>query len=110
MKFIARAIGVLLVCVLVGTGRTPLAQSGIRFHHVHLNSVNPDAAAEYYTKVFTTSVRTTFNGEVAIKTVNGPYLLFTKVNAPPRPSRRALSGTSAGILLIPGRTSSGSTR
>ena len=57
--------------------------SGIRFHHVHLNSVNPDAAADYYTKVFTTSVKTTFNGSVAVKTVNGPYLLFTKVNTPP---------------------------
>jgi len=57
--------------------------SGIRFHHVHLNSVNPDAAADYYTKVFTTSVKTTFNGEVAVRTVNGPYLLFTKVNRPP---------------------------
>jgi catechol 2,3-dioxygenase-like lactoylglutathione lyase family enzyme len=57
--------------------------SGIRFHHVHLNSVNPEAAADYYTKVFTTSVKTTFNGSVAVKTVNGPYLLFAKVNTPP---------------------------
>ena len=57
--------------------------SGIRFHHVHLNSVNPDAAADYYVKAFTTSVKTTFNGEVAVRTVNGPYLLFHKVNTPP---------------------------
>jgi hypothetical protein len=56
---------------------------GIRFHHVHLNSVNPAAAAEYYTRVFTTSARTTFNGYEAVKTSNGPYLLFTKVNTPP---------------------------
>src|SRR5215831_13061248 len=83
MKLISRSIGVLTVGVLVATGRAPLAQSGIRFHHVHLNSVNPDAAADYYTKVFTTSVKTTFNGEVAVKTVNGPYLLFTKVATPP---------------------------
>jgi catechol 2,3-dioxygenase-like lactoylglutathione lyase family enzyme len=62
-------------------GQAPPA--GIRFHHVHLNSVNPDAAADYYTKVFTTSVKTTFNGSVAVKTVNGPYLLFAKVNTPP---------------------------
>jgi catechol 2,3-dioxygenase-like lactoylglutathione lyase family enzyme len=83
MKLMPRSIGILVACVLVVTGRTPLAQSSIRFHHVHLNSVNPDAAADYYTKAFTTSVKTTFNGDVAVKTVNGPYLLFRKVNTPP---------------------------
>jgi catechol 2,3-dioxygenase-like lactoylglutathione lyase family enzyme len=62
-------------------GQAPPA--GARFHHVHLNSVNPAAAADYYTKVFTTSVKTTFNGEVAVRTVNGPLLLFTKVSTPP---------------------------
>ena len=50
---------------------------------MHLNSVNPTAAAEYYPKAFTTSVRTTFNAYDAVKTVNGVYLLFTKVNTPP---------------------------
>src|SRR5438067_2351738 len=74
---------VLAVRVLTIEGQTPAPSSGIRFHHVHLNSVNPEAAADYYTKVFTSSVRTTFNGEVAVKTVNGPYVLFTKVNRPP---------------------------
>jgi catechol 2,3-dioxygenase-like lactoylglutathione lyase family enzyme len=67
--------------VLALAGQAP--PPGVRFHHVHLNSVNPSAAADYYTKVFTTSVRTTFNGEVAVRTVNGPFLLFTKVNTPP---------------------------
>jgi len=57
--------------------------SGVRFHHVHLNAVNPAAAADYYTRAFTTSVKTTFNGEVAVRTVNGPLLLFTKINTPP---------------------------
>jgi len=78
----ASTIAVLLA---VGTlaAQQPAPSGGIRFHHVHLNSVNPDAAADYYTKVFTTSVKTTFNGEVAVRTVNGPFLLFTKVNRPP---------------------------
>jgi catechol 2,3-dioxygenase-like lactoylglutathione lyase family enzyme len=83
MKLIARSIGALGLCMLAAGSSTPQAQSGIRFHHVHLNSVNPSAAADYYTKVFTTSVKTTFNGDVAVRTVNGPYLLFTKVNTPP---------------------------
>jgi len=55
----------------------------IHFHHVHLNSVNPAAAAEYYPKPFALSAaKTTFNGDAAVKTGN-IYLLFTKVNAPP---------------------------
>ena len=42
-----------------------------RFHHVHLNSVNPKAAAEYYPKPFAASAAmTTFNGYEAVKTGN----------------------------------------
>jgi len=82
---ITMATGVLALCALTyaqaPTGQT--ASSGVRFHHVHLNSVSPDAAADYYVKVFTTSVKTTFNGETAVRTGNGPLLLFTKVNTPP---------------------------
>jgi Glyoxalase/Bleomycin resistance protein/Dioxygenase superfamily len=53
------------------------------FHHVHLNSVNPTAAAEYYPKPFAESARkTTFNGYEAVRTGN-VYVLFTKVNTPP---------------------------
>jgi catechol 2,3-dioxygenase-like lactoylglutathione lyase family enzyme len=81
----------LAACVLAVVSGTLRAQvpavevvpPGVRFHHVHLNSVNPAAAAAYYPRAFTTSVRTTFNGYEAVRTVNGPYLLFTKVNAPP---------------------------
>jgi Glyoxalase/Bleomycin resistance protein/Dioxygenase superfamily len=55
----------------------------LHFHHVHLNSMNPAAAAEYYTKPFAKSAaKTTFNGMEAVKTGN-IYILFTKVNTPP---------------------------
>jgi Glyoxalase/Bleomycin resistance protein/Dioxygenase superfamily len=55
-----------------------------RFHHVHLNSVNPKSAAEYYPKPFAASAaKTTFNGYEAVKTGDA-YLLFTKVNTPPK--------------------------
>ena len=53
-------------------------------HHVHLNSLNPAAAAAYYPKAFPVSaVTTTFNGSPAVKTGN-VYLLFTKVDKPPQ--------------------------
>ena len=63
------------------------AQSAIEplhFHHVHLNSVDPKAAAAYYPKPFAkTAVATTFNGFEAVKTGN-IYILFTKVATPPQ--------------------------
>src|SRR5262245_19016346 len=53
-------------------------------HHVHLNSTNPKAAADYYPKPFAMSARrTTFNGFEAVKTGN-VYLLFTRVSAAPQ--------------------------
>lgn len=55
----------------------------LHFHHVHLNSVDPAAAAAYYPKPFAkTATKTTFNGFEAVKTGN-IYILFTKVAQPP---------------------------
>jgi hypothetical protein len=55
----------------------------MHFHHIHLNAVNPVAAAAYYPRPFSaTAVKTTFNGYQAVKTGN-VYLLFTKVDVPP---------------------------
>src|SRR5260221_4125941 len=80
---------VVLVAASVATYRPVLAQGPVtvapmHVHHVHLNSVNPRAAAEYYLKPFPASTtKTTFNGYEAVKTGN-VYLLFTKVNTPPQ--------------------------
>jgi catechol 2,3-dioxygenase-like lactoylglutathione lyase family enzyme len=52
------------------------------FHHLHLNSVNPDAAIDFYTKQFPSTTKTTVAGFPALKT-GKVYLLFTKVSAPP---------------------------
>jgi hypothetical protein len=92
MKAIVRcAFGVLAAAVLVSaTHRLVLAQAPagavekLHFHHVHLNSMDPKAAAEYYPKPFALSAtKTTFNGFEAVKTGN-VYLLFTKVSTPPQ--------------------------
>ena len=80
---------VVLVGISVTTCRLVLSQgtatvAPMHFHHVHLNSVNPKAAADYYLKPFPESTtRTTFNGYEAVKTGN-MYLLFTKVDTPPQ--------------------------
>jgi hypothetical protein len=64
----------------------PLMQTSseaLHFHHVHLNSTDPKAAAAYYPKPFAQSAtKTTFNGFEAVKTGN-IYLLFTKVATTP---------------------------
>lgn len=53
------------------------------FHHLHLNSVNPDAAIEFYTKAFPSTSRTTFAGQPALASPNRVLVLFNKVTAPP---------------------------
>jgi len=56
----------------------------LHFHHIHLNSTNPKAAAAYYPKPFALSATaTTFNGFEAVKT-GDVYVLFTKVAATPQ--------------------------
>src|SRR2546422_4618759 len=56
----------------------------LHFHHVHLSSVDPKAAAEYYPKPFALSAtKTTYNGFEAVKTGN-VYILFSRVATPPQ--------------------------
>ena len=93
MNVMARTGFVVFLTILVVLSNTtdrpvhgqerPAAVEPMHFHHVHLNSVNPTAAAEYYPKPFALSAtKTTFNGYQAVKTGN-LYVLFTKVNTPP---------------------------
>jgi catechol 2,3-dioxygenase-like lactoylglutathione lyase family enzyme len=85
-KVLAAAL-VASATALVASPRAPAeAQAPVapmHVHHVHLNSIDPKAAAEYYPKPFAASaVNTTFGGYEAVKTGN-LYLLFTRVNTPP---------------------------
>ena len=86
MKRIVRNVLVVAsLGVVAGAQDRPAATvETLHFHHVHLNSMNPAAAAAYYPKPFALSAtKTTFNGLEAIKTGN-IYILFTKVNTPPQ--------------------------
>jgi catechol 2,3-dioxygenase-like lactoylglutathione lyase family enzyme len=53
-----------------------------RFHHVHLNSVDPEAAIDFYTAKFKAQ-RQKFAGLHDAVWTGDSWLLFTKVNAPP---------------------------
>ena len=64
--------------------RTAAKVEPLHFHHMHLNSTDPKAAAAYYPKPFALSATaTTFNGFDAVKTGN-VYILFTKVATTPQ--------------------------
>jgi catechol 2,3-dioxygenase-like lactoylglutathione lyase family enzyme len=53
------------------------------FHHLHLNSTNPDAAIDFYSKEFRTTSKATWGGIPALKSPNNVLVLFTKMDQPP---------------------------
>ena len=56
------------------------------FHHLHLNSVDPDAAVEFYTKQFPTTAKTSWGGLPALAAPNNVLVLFTRVATAPATS------------------------
>ena len=56
------------------------------FHHLHLNSIDPDAAVDFYTKQFPTTARASWGGLPALTSPNNVLVLFTKVAAAPATS------------------------
>jgi catechol 2,3-dioxygenase-like lactoylglutathione lyase family enzyme len=57
-----------------------------RFHHLRLNSVDPDAAIDFYTAQFSTTSRSTWGGLPAVASPNDVLILFTQVVTPPATS------------------------
>jgi catechol 2,3-dioxygenase-like lactoylglutathione lyase family enzyme len=53
------------------------------FHHLHLNSVDPDAAIDWYTRQFPSTRRADWGGFAALQSPNDVLVLFDKVAAPP---------------------------
>ncbi len=53
------------------------------FHHLHLNSVDPDAAIDWYTRQFPSCTKGDWGGFPALLSPNNVMVLFTKVAAPP---------------------------
>jgi catechol 2,3-dioxygenase-like lactoylglutathione lyase family enzyme len=59
----------------------PLPPPG--FHHLHLNSLDPDAAIAFYTKEYPSTSKTAFAGQPALASPNNVLVLFNKVDKPP---------------------------
>ena len=71
---------------VLGSGAELAAQSPLPapgFHHLHLNSVNPEAAIDFYVKAFPSTSKSTFAGQPALRSPNNVWVLFNKIAAPP---------------------------
>lgn len=53
------------------------------FHHLHLNSVDPDAAIDFYLRQFASTARTAWGGMPALASPNNVLILFDKVDRAP---------------------------
>src|SRR3954463_6186504 len=67
----------------VTLGVQPEALPAPGFHHLHLNSMNPDAAIAFYAKEFPSTSKSTWGGMPALKSPNNVLVLFTRVDQPP---------------------------
>ena len=54
-----------------------------KFHHLHLNSTDPDKAIDFYTRQFPSTSKGSWGGFPALKSQNDVMVLFTKVDTPP---------------------------
>jgi catechol 2,3-dioxygenase-like lactoylglutathione lyase family enzyme len=77
----------MVAAAIIGFSPQPSAQLELLptpgFHHLHLNSVNPETAIAFYTKQFPSTIASTFAGQPALRSPNNVWVLFTKVGAPP---------------------------
>jgi catechol 2,3-dioxygenase-like lactoylglutathione lyase family enzyme len=77
VTLVAASIG----SALPATGQSMLPPPG--FHHLHLNSTNPDAAIDFYTRQFPTTSKSSWGGTPALKSPMNVMVLFNKVDRPP---------------------------
>src|SRR5215470_15798213 len=81
------------------------------FHHLHLNSVDPDAAIDFYVRHFPRSSKTSWGGLPALAAPNDVLVLFTRVAAAPPTSPQTaiwhfgwhVTDTRASLAAFEGR-------
>ena len=54
-----------------------------KFHHLHLNSTDPDTAIDFYVRQFPSTAKGNWGGFPALQSPNDVLVLFTKVDTPP---------------------------
>src|SRR6476619_5089689 len=86
MKAILCAAGLaagLVAGLAPALAQQPAALPAPGFHHLHLNSTNPEAAVAFSAKEFPRTSQTTWGGLPALKSPNNVLVLFTRVDQPP---------------------------
>ena len=53
------------------------------FHHLHLNSADPEAAIDFYVRQFPSTAKTMWAGLPALASPNNVLILFSRVDRPP---------------------------
>lgn len=71
------AAAAVLAFASAAAAQAPLPAPG--FHHLHLNSVDPDAAIAFYTRQFASTAKATWGGQTVLKSPNNVMVLFNKV-------------------------------
>lgn len=84
---VALAVAVVVMAARAGNARNvqqtpPSAAPVFRFHHVHLNSVDPEKAIDFYAAHFN-ATRDRFAGQVPAVRAQGKWLFIDKVRQPP---------------------------
>jgi predicted enzyme related to lactoylglutathione lyase len=85
MRRILQLYFLLPVLLLPSVSSSQESPPSTSFHHVHLNSLNPSKATDFYTRIFDVTKKTTLAGFSAVQSEN-IYLLFDKVKTPPATS------------------------
>jgi hypothetical protein len=87
MRNRTRIQSLILAALLAGWTQHPAAAQATLpapgFHHLHLNSVDPDAAIGFYIRQFPDSAKTVWGGMPALKAKTNVLILFDKVVTPP---------------------------
>jgi catechol 2,3-dioxygenase-like lactoylglutathione lyase family enzyme len=76
-------IAILLGMLAVGPAASQSTLPAPGFHHLHLNSTNPDAAIAFYTKQFPSTSKTIWGGMPALASPNNVLVLFNRVATAP---------------------------
>ena len=78
--------GMVLACLVPVTGFAADQTAALPtpgFHHLHLNSTDPQTAIAFYRRQFPSTSKTTWAGLPALSSPNGVLIVFNKVSAPP---------------------------
>src|SRR6202165_18842 len=87
MRTRMRIRSVVVAAMLAGWTHHPAAAQATLpapgFHHLHLNSIDPEAAIAFYISQFPDSTKATWGGKPALKAKTNVLILFDKVVTPP---------------------------